>query len=80
MRMFLIAATLVAMAPPAAAQDAGLPPPLTTQQRLEAMIGAMAVQNAELSNRVDVLTRQLEAAKKEAAKETPPAPDSWKGK
>lgn len=77
MKMGLIAAAVLASFLPAAAQDATAPPPLTTQQRLEAMIGAMAVQNAELSNRVDILTRQIAAAKKESL---PPSEKKEKGK
>jgi hypothetical protein len=35
----------------------------TTQQRLEAIIGSLMVQNADLATRVEILTQELEAAR-----------------
>jgi hypothetical protein len=35
----------------------------TTQQRLEAIIGSLMVQNADLATRVEILTQELEQAR-----------------
>jgi hypothetical protein len=68
MRKFLVVAICL-VAAPAFAQDA---PPPSAQQRVEATIGSLVVQNADLTNRVEMLTRQVaDLTKKLAAKEPP---------
>lgn len=64
MRKIIAAVVFVVASSQCMAQEAG-PPPISAQKIIEGNIGALAVQNAQLMERVDQLTRQVADLRKQ---------------